>query len=120
MIGQTFSHYQIVEQIGAGGMGIVYRARDLRLDRDVALKVLPSGTLADEDARRRFRHEALALSKLNHSNIAIIHDFDHQDGVDFVVMECIRGVTMAQRLADGPLPEHEVAAFGAQIAAALE
>ena len=75
LIGKTLSHYRVVEQIGAGGMGIVYRARDEKLERDVALKVLPPGMLADEDARRRFRKEALALGKLNHPNIATVHEF---------------------------------------------
>ena len=84
MIGRTLSHYRIEERIGAGGMGEVYRARDEHLDRDVAIKVLPSGTLADERARKRFRKEAQALSKLNHPNIATVHDFDTQDGVDFI------------------------------------
>ena len=76
MICQILSHYRIVEKIGAGGMGEVYKAHDERLDRDVAVKVLPSGTLADENARKRFRKEALALSKLNHPNIATVFDFD--------------------------------------------
>jgi len=70
MVGETLSHYRILEQIGAGGMGVVYLAHDERLERDVALKVLPAGTLADETARKRFRREALTLSKLNHPNIA--------------------------------------------------
>ena len=80
MIGRTLGHYRIVEKIGEGGLGEVYRAHDERLDRDVALKVLPAGTLADESARKRFRREALILSKLNHPNIAIVHDFDTTDG----------------------------------------
>ena len=105
MIGQTLGHYRIIEKIGAGGMGIVYRARDERLDRDVALKVLPAGTLADETARKRFRKEALALSQLNHPNIATVHDFDSQQGVDFLVMELIAGVTLGEKLAAGALAE---------------
>jgi serine/threonine protein kinase len=86
MTGQTLSHYRILEKIGSGGMGDVYRAHDERLDRDVAVKVLPSGTLADEKARKRFRKEALTLSKLNHHHIAIVFDFDTHEGVDFIVM----------------------------------
>ncbi|HEU4401764.1 MAG TPA: serine/threonine-protein kinase, partial [Candidatus Polarisedimenticolia bacterium] len=120
MVGRTLSHYRILEKVGAGGMGVVYRAHDERLDRDVALKVLPSGLLADEAARRRFRREALALSRLNHPGIATVFDFDTQEGVDFLVMEYIRGETLAQKLAAGPLPEKEVPALGTQIASALE
>ena len=120
MIGQKLSHYRIVEKIGAGGMGEVYRAHDDRLHRDVAIKILPSGTLADEAARRRFHKEALALAKLNHPNIATVHDFDTQDGVDFVVMEFIRGKTLASLLKGGGLSERDTIKIGAQIAAALE
>ncbi|MGH9779388.1 MAG: serine/threonine-protein kinase, partial [Candidatus Acidiferrales bacterium] len=120
MIGQTLGHYRVVEKIGAGGMGEVYRAHDERLDRDVALKVLPAGTLADDAARKRFRKEALALSRLNHPNIATIFDFDTQNGVDFLVMEYLPGDTLAEKLGAGPLPEREVARLGAQIASALE
>ena len=83
MIGETLGRYCIREQIGAGGMGVVYRAHDERLDRDVALKVLPPGILSEESARRRFRKEAQALSKLNHPNIATVYDFDQEKGVDF-------------------------------------
>jgi len=90
----NLGRYRIEEQIGAGGMGVVYRARDQRLDRDVALKVLPPGTLADEGSRSRFRKEALALSRLSHPNIAVVHDFDTQDDTDFLVMEFIPGITL--------------------------
>jgi serine/threonine-protein kinase len=120
MIGRTLSHYRIVEKIGAGGMGEVYRARDEHLDRDVAIKVLPPGTLADEKARKRFRKEALALSKLNHPNIATVFDFDTQEGVDFIVMELVEGVTLSEKLKAGPLTEKEAIAIGSQIADALE
>jgi eukaryotic-like serine/threonine-protein kinase len=82
LVGQTLGHYRIIEQIGAGGMGVVYRAHDEQLDRDVAIKVLPVGTLADEGARKRFRKEALALAKLNHPNIATIFEFSSQNGKD--------------------------------------
>src|SRR3990172_289869 len=119
MIGETLSHYRILEKIGAGGMGEVYRAYDERLERDVALKVLPAGTLADEAARKRFRKEALALSKLNHPNIETVHDFDTQDGVDFLVMEHIPGVTLGDKLAAGPLLEKEVLRLGVQLAEGL-
>ncbi len=98
LVGSQLGHYRIVEKIGAGGMGEVYRAQDEHLGRDVAVKVLPPGTLSDESARKRFREEALILSKLNHPNIATIHDFDTQAGVDFLVMEYVPGVTLSERL----------------------
>ncbi|HKZ51693.1 MAG TPA: serine/threonine-protein kinase, partial [Candidatus Acidoferrales bacterium] len=118
--GALLSHYRVLEKIGAGGMGEVYRARDERLERDVALKVLPAGTLGDESARKRFRREALALSKLNHPNIQTVHDFDTQEEVDFLVVEFIPGPTLADKLAAGALLEKEIASLGSQIAAALE
>ncbi len=120
MVGQTISHYKILEKIGQGGMGEVYRATDTRLDPDVALKVLPAGALADEAARKRFRKEALALSKLNHSNMAVVHDFDTYEGIDFLVMEYVEGTTLAGRIVDGALSEKEAAKIGAQVADALE
>src|ERR1700751_31608 len=120
MIGQRVARYLILEKIGAGGMGVVYRARDERLERDVALKVLPPGIFRDEAARKRFRNEALALSKLNHPNIATIHDFDSQDGVDFLVMEFITGSTLSHKLRSEGLSEKEVISLGLQIASALE
>jgi serine/threonine protein kinase len=118
-VGQVLGHYRILEQIGAGGMGVVYRAHDERLDRDVALKVLPRNSLADEAARKRFRKEALTLSKLNHANVAQVHDFDTQGGIDFLVMEYVSGVTLAGKLANQPLPEKQVLALGEQIAKTL-
>jgi serine/threonine-protein kinase len=119
MIGKTLSHYRLVEKIGEGGMGVVYRAHDSRLERDVALKVLPTGTLADEAVRKRFRNEALTLSKLDHPNIETVHDFDTQEGVDFLVMQYISGETLDVRLASGPLSDKEVARLGTQIAEGL-
>ncbi len=119
MLGQTLGHYRIVEKIGAGGMGEVYRARDEHLGRDVAIKVLPAGTLAGEHARSGFRKEALALSKLNHPNIATVFDFDTQDGVDFLVMELVEGVALNDKLAAGALPEKEITRLGAQMAEGL-
>src|SRR5437867_7165565 len=120
MIGRTLSRYRILERLGAGGMGVVYLARDERLDRDVALKLLPEGTLADGRSRRRFRKEALALSKLNHPNIASVYDFDTQEGVDFLVMEHVAGETLARKLSAGALPEKELREIAVQIAEALE
>jgi serine/threonine protein kinase/tetratricopeptide (TPR) repeat protein len=119
MIGQTLGHYRIEEKIGAGGMGEVYRAHDEHLDRDVALKVLPADALADNAARKRFHKEAQALSKLSHPNIAIVFDFDTQQGVDFLAMEMIPGATLSSTLAAGPLDEGEVLNLGMQLADAL-
>ena len=116
MVGRTLSSYQVLEPLGSGAMGRVYRARHERLHRDVALKVLPDGLLSDPAARARFRKEALALSQLNHPNIATVYDFDHVDGIDFLVMELVEGETLDQRLASGPLPEEEVIRLGIQLA----
>ncbi len=101
MKGTRLSHYRIADPIGAGGMGVVHRARDEHLERDVAVKVLGKGLLADDAMRRRFRREALALSRLNHPNIATIFDFDTQDDVDFLVMELIPGETLDAVIARG-------------------
>jgi len=119
VIGQTLGHYRVREQIGAGGMGLVFRAHDERLDRDVALKVLPPGTITDENARRRFHKEALTLSKLNHPNIETVFDFDSQEGVDFLVMELISGATLDEKLKAAALPEKEVIRLGMQLAEGL-
>lgn len=118
--GNVLGPYEIVSAIGAGGMGEVYRARDTRLDRIVAIKVLSRGLLTDESMRRRFRKEALALARLSHPNIAAVYDVGEQDGVDYLVMECVPGQSLAEKLKSGPLPAKEVMSLGAQIAAALE
>jgi serine/threonine protein kinase len=81
-IGALLGHYRILERIGQGGMGVVFRARDERLERDVAVKVLPPGTFQDENARKRFRREARVLAKLNHPNVAMAFDFGHEEGID--------------------------------------
>ncbi|MCZ6514751.1 MAG: serine/threonine-protein kinase, partial [Acidobacteria bacterium] len=120
MIGKTLGHYRVEEKLGAGGMGVVYRAHDEQLDRDVALKVLPADTLADESARKRFRREALALAKLTHPNIAVVHEFATQEGTDFLVMEHISGETLSKKLTQDALSEDEVVRLGIQIASALE
>ncbi len=119
LIGLELSHYRIIEEIGRGGMGVVFRAHDQHLDREVAIKVLSPGTITDEAARKRFRKEALTLSKLNHPHIATAHDFDTQRGVDFLVMEYIPGITLSEKLAAGPLPENEVLRLGIQLAEGL-
>jgi eukaryotic-like serine/threonine-protein kinase len=119
MIGSKLGQYTIREQIGAGGMGVVYRARDERLERDVALKVLPVGRVTEEGARR-LRKEALSLSRLNHPNIETVFDFNSQEGVDFLVAELIPGTTLSDKLAAGPLPEKEIVRLGAQLAEGLE
>ncbi len=119
MIGQTLGHYRIIAMIGAGGRGEVYRAHDEQLDRDVALKVLPAGTLADEAARKQFRKEALALAKLNHPNIETVFEFSTQDSVDFLAMELIPGISVSEKLKQGPLPEKEIVHLGMQFAEGL-
>ena len=119
MVGERLSHYRILEQIGAGGMGVVYRAHDEQLDRDVAIKVLPPGSLADDSARRLFRKEALSLARLNHPNIATVHEFGSQDGIDFLVTEYIAGITLDVKLTNGPLPSAEVVRLGVQFAEGL-
>src|SRR5262249_19479861 len=102
LTGRLLGHYRVLEQIGKGGMGVVYRARDEHLARDVAVKILPPGMLGDDAARKRFRREALALSRLSHPNIATIHEFGSDCGVDFLVMECIPGVSLDDKIAAGP------------------
>src|SRR5438270_3663437 len=101
-------------------MGEVYRARDTRLGRDVAIKILPPQFSSDPVRKQRFEHEAKAVSKLNHPHICMLHDVGHQDGVDYLVMECVEGETLAKRLEKGPLPLEEVLKYGVQIASALD
>ncbi len=119
MVGQTYGHYRIIDKIGAGGMGEVYRAHDEQLDRDVALKLLPAGTVSDDGARKQFRKEALALAKLNHPNIETIYEFNSQDGVDFLAMELVPGQSLDEMLYAGPMPELEVVRLGTQFADGL-
>jgi dienelactone hydrolase len=118
--GAHLGPYHILAPLGAGGMGVVYRARDERLERDVAIKVLPPGLLTDESARRRFRKEALALARLSHPNIAAVYDVGEHDGVDYLVMECVPGQSLAKKLKSGPLPAKEALSLSVQVASALE
>src|SRR5579864_9331272 len=115
MIGQKLSHYRILNQIGAGGMGTVYRAHDERLDRDVALKVLAQGLADDKEFVARFRREARTLSKLNHPNIATVHDYDSDAGTSFLVMELIQGPSLSSKVRSGPVPEVEIVRLGLQL-----
>jgi eukaryotic-like serine/threonine-protein kinase len=119
MIGNALGHYLIIEKIGAGGMGEVYRAHDEQLDRDVALKVLPAGMLADEAARKGFRKEALALAKLNHPNIETVYEFASQDGVDFLALELIPGVALSEKIKAGPLALAEITRLALQLCEGL-
>ena len=118
--GARLGRYSIVEPLGAGGMGIVYRARDEKLEREVAIKMLAPGVLTGEDAKRHFRREALALAKLNHPRIAAVYDVGEQDGADFIVMELVAGESMAAKMRAGALPAKEATAIALQVAEALE
>lgn len=104
MIGRTLSHYRILEEISRGGMGIVYRALDLQLGRDVALKVLPPELVADLERRRRFEQEARAAAALEHPHIAVIHEIGEADGVTFIAMELIKGAKLRDALSERQLP----------------
>src|SRR6516225_83908 len=103
VIGEKFCHYRIVERIGSGGMGEVYRARDTKLNRDVALKVLPAGFAFDTERPSRFRREAQVLAALNHPNIGAIYGFEESEGIEALVLEFVDGPTPADRLAHGPM-----------------
>src|SRR5271169_6720691 len=118
--GTKLGPYEIQSPLGAGGMGEVYRARDTRLDRTVAVKILSAHLSSNADAKQRFEREARAISSLNHPNICTLHDVGHQDGADFLVMEYLEGETLADRLMKGPLPPDQVLRYGIEICDGLE
>ena len=120
LVGGRVCHYRVVEQIGSGGMGVVYKAEDTRLRRSVALKFVSDELSPDPDALSRFAREARAASALNHPNICTIHDIGEQDGRSFIVMEYLEGTTSRDRLAAGPLEMNALVDVGIQIADALD
>ncbi len=119
-IGQNLSHYTLAEKIGKGGMGEVFRAKDQKLSRDVAIKVLPEEFARDTERVARFRREAKLLASLNHPNIASIYGLEESEGANFLVMELIEGDTLSDRIKTGPIPVEEALKLALQIAEALE
>lgn len=119
-VGQVIGNYRVLAQLGSGGMGTVYRAQDTRLDRQVALKLLPDASLFDQDSLNRFRHEARAASSLNHPNICTVYDAGEDNGVPFLAMEILDGQTLAQMIAAHPLPTETILRLGIQVCDALE
>jgi eukaryotic-like serine/threonine-protein kinase len=120
MIGKTLGHYQIFEKIGEGGMGKVYQAKDLKLGRDVAIKLLPEEFAKDTDRVARFQREATLLVSLNHPNIAAIHGLEESGETQFLVLELVEGQTLRDRIKSGAIPVEEALKLALQIAEALE
>src|SRR6516164_2447802 len=118
--GTKLGPYEIQSPLGAGGMGEVYRARDTRLDRTVAVKILPAHLSSNLEAKQRFEREARAISSLNHPNICTLYDVGHQNGTDYLVMEYLEGETLSDRLGKGPLPTEQVLKYGIEVCAGLE
>ena len=118
--GTQLGPYEILSAIGAGGMGEVYRARDTRLDRVVAIKILPDHLADRSELRERFEREARTVASLNHPHICTLYDIGHQDGTDYLVMEYLEGETLAERLKKGPLPLDQVLQYAIEIADALD
>src|ERR1043166_731668 len=110
--GTRLGPYEILSAVGAGGMGEVYRAKDTRLDRAVAIKVLPSHLSGNPQLKQRFEREARTISSLSHPNICALYDIGHQDGIDFLVMEYLEGETLARRLSKGPLHTEHLLKYG--------
>src|SRR2546428_6285359 len=119
-IGTSLGSYEITALLGKGGMGEVYRARDSKLKREVAIKILPEEFSRDADRVSRFQREAEVLASLNHANIAAIYDVQEANGSRFLIMELVEGETLAERIARGPLPLEEALSIARQIAEALE